>query len=530
MSSNKIIEVNPSYYRIPDVKEVPYVISNELSKWNPAYFRREAIGYHYDEDKQEIRIPRGYPLESLKNIWKYRDVFYNTPGKTKGDLNISLMNPPRNYVQESVLAFMFGVQPYEFTYKDTQLYIDLPTGEGKTFAGIAAMCFYQCRTLVISPNIEKVTDQWINSILDFTNLKRNEFLHVKGAKMCADIIRGKYNDVKCFIVQRSTILAFIKKYDNNWEMLTRLVDAMNVNIKIVDEAHMDFNTIVNIDCFTNVGKTYYMSASPSRSEKNEKMIYRRIFTNVPKHGGKIKTKEQNHIIPLILQFKSTPSYQQLKDIKTRYGTSQAKYGEYLLDPEGAREEFLDTYTFALYLLLRFRRRGGKILVLGITIEFCKQLKAYTEQVFPYLKTGLYVGSGKKKEKNKELEADIVFSTTKSMGTGSEFINHQLTINTITYSSEIMANQISGRIRKQDNRKGIYCEIVNIAHEVSRKHYIEREKYLKKKAKDGIILTQLVTQDDIYQMYKFFDKGYKYNSNGMIMTKDNRLIIHRRKRR
>lgn len=524
--SNKIIEVNPSYYRIPDVDEVPYIINNELSKWNAAYFRREPIGFYYDAEKKELRIPRGYPLESLQNIWKYREVVYTHTNKPNDNLNISLMNPPRNYVQESILAFMLGVQPYEFTSNDTQIYVDLPTGEGKTFAGIATMCYYRCKTLVISPNIEKVTDQWIDSILKFTNLKRNEFLHVKGAKMCADIIKGKYKDIKVFIVQRSTILAFVKKYDNNWEMLTRLVDSMDAKIKIIDEAHMDFNTIVNIDCFTDIGKTYYMSASPSRSDKNEKLIYNRIFSKVPKYGGKIKTKEQNHIIPLILQFKSTPTYQQLKDIKTRYGTSLAKYGEYLLDPEGARDEFLDAYTFALYLLLRFRRNGGKILVLGITIDFCEQLKKYTESIFPYLKTGLFVGSGKKKEKAKELDADIIFSTTKSMGTGSEFKNHQSTINTLTYASEIMANQVSGRIRKQEGRKGIYCEIVNIAHEVARKHYLEREKYLKKKAKDGIILTQLITQDDIYSMNKFFEKGYKYNSNGMIMTKDNKIIIHK----
>ena len=66
------------------------------------------------------------------------------------------------------------------------------------------------------------------------------------------------------------------------------------------------------------------------------LILAQIFSNVIKHGKELKTKEQNHIIPLILEFKSTPTYEQLKSIKTRYGTSLAKYGEYLLDPEGAR--------------------------------------------------------------------------------------------------------------------------------------------------------------------------------------------------
>ena len=524
---SKEIEIHHSYYKISDVKDVPYTLSYELSKWNPVYFRRENIGFYYDEEKKEIRVPRGYPQEVIENIWKYRTPVEYMDSKYDKDLDAQLVNAPRDYKQESILAFMLGMSPYEFTRSDKQIYVDLDTGEGKTYSGIAAMCFYGYKTLIISPNVEKVTNQWIDSILKFTTLNRNEFLHVKGAKMCADIIRGKYKHIKVFIVQRSTLLAFIRKYDNNWEMLTRLVDEMNVGLKIVDEAHMDFNTIVNIDCFTEVPKTYYMSASPSRSDKDEKRIYKRVFMNVPKHGSKLKTKEQNHIIPLILQFKSTPTYEQLKSIKTRYGTSLAKYGDYLLDPEGARDEFLDTYIFALYLLQRFRRRGGKILVIGITVDFCKELQKVTKQVFPYLSTGLFVGS-KSKEKQKELNADVIFSTTQSFGTGAETDNHQLTINTLTYSSEIMANQIPGRIRKQSGRKGIYCEIVNIAHEVARKHYKDREGYLKKKAKDGVILSQLVTQDDINSMMKFFEKEYKYNENGQIVTKDGRILLHRRK--
>lgn len=521
-----IIEVHHSYYKIENVSSIPFVLSNELTKWNPGYFRRENIGFYYDEKKKELRVPRGYPKEILENIFKDRIFTYMDNKKIDHDVDIQLMNAPRDYTQESTLAFMLGMDPYSFTRGDTQIYVDLPTGNGKTFCGIATMCYFKCRTLIISPNIEKVTNQWIDSIMNFTTLKRNDFLHVKGAKMCADIIRGKYDNIKVFIVQRSTLLAFIRKYEEDWNMLTKLVDAMNVSMKIVDEAHMDFNTIVNIDCFTDVPKTYYMSASPSRSDKDEKRIYKKVFMNVPKHGSKLQTKEQNHIIPLILQFKSTPTYEQVKSIKTRYGTSLAKYGDYLLDPEGARDEFIDAYTFALYLLQRFRRRGGKILVLCITIEFCKELQKITQSLFPYLTTGLYVGS-KSKEKQKELDADIIFSTTKSMGTGSEFPNHQLTINTLTYSSEITANQISGRIRKQDNRKGIYCEIVNIAHEVARKHYKEREPHLKKKAKNGVILTQLISQDDINEMLKFFEKEYRFNKNGQIVTKTGQVLLHRR---
>lgn len=521
--SKEIIRYS-SYYKITDVYKIPYYISNELSKWNPAYFRRENIGFWYNEEQKEMRIPRGYPLANIKQAFPNHEYREYTSDLNYEKIDIGLLNYPRDYIQENSLAFMTGNMPFEFTRKETQLYVDLDTGTGKTFLMVATACYFQTRCVIFIPPISKIGNQWMDTLDKFTTLNRDEYLYVKGSEMCKDIIKGKYKKVKVFIIPRSTVLSFVRKYDDDWNMLTRLVDAMNVGIKGIDEAHMDFNTIVNIDCFTNVPKTYYMSSSPSRSEKTEKIIYKKVFTNVLKHGKKLKTKEQNHIIPLILNFKSSPSIEWQKKIKTKYGPSLAKYGEYLLAEDGARDEFIDAYTFALFWLLKFRRRNGKILVICITVEFAKELQKITKELFPFLSSGLFVGSGK--DKNKELDNDIIFSTTKSMGTGSEIVNHQLTINTITYASDVMADQISGRIRKQDNRKGIYCELVNISHKVARDHYMKREPYLIKKAKDGKLLIHDIDDNDLNMVLDFFKRKLRYNGEGQLLDKNGRVILHR----
>lgn len=524
--SKEIIQY-PSYYKITNVSKIPYHISNDLTKWNPAYFRRENIGLWYDEDSQEMRIPRGYPLQNIQQAFPYHTVRESNDFIKYEKISIGLLNYPRDYIQENSLAFMTGNTPFEFTRKESQLYVDLDTGTGKTFLMIATACYFQTKCVIFIPPISKIADQWMDTLNKFTTLTRDEYMYVQGSDMCKDIIKGKYKKVKVFIIPRSTVLSFVRRYDNDWSMVTKLVDAMDVGIKGIDEAHMDFNTIVNIDCFTNVPKTYYMSSSPSRSEKTEKIIYNKVFANVLKHGKKLKTKEQNHIIPLILNFKSTPSNEWLKKIKTRYGPSLAKYGEYLLAEDGARDEFIDAYAFALFWLLKFRRDGGKILVICITKEFAKELRDITKSMFPYLSTGLFIGSGK--DKNKELDNDIIFSTTKSMGTGSEFKNHQLTINTITYASDVMADQISGRIRKQNNRKAIYCELVNINHKVAREHYLKREPYLIRKAKDGKLLSHTIDDNDLRMLLNFFKRGERYNSNGVLLDKDGRVILHRRRK-
>lgn len=522
------IHVCPSHYLIEDVKRIPSPIFQDLSKWNAAYFRYEGIGYYYDEKKKELRIPRGYPLDLIQNCFNEYRVQYEDDAKIRANSNIGLLNFPRDYMQESVLAYMTGNTPFENTSKESQLYVDLTTGYGKTYLMVATACYFKTKCLVLIPAISKIGNQWIDTLSNFTTLNTNEYLFVHGSEMCKDIIKGKYKNVKFFVMPRSTVLAFVRKFDNDWNMFTKLIDAMDIDVKAIDEAHMDFNTIVNIDCFSNVARTYYMSSSPSRSDKAEKKIYMNIFRDIPKFGKKLITKEQNHIIPVIIQFMSKPSIQWERRIKTKYGPSLQKYGDYLLAEDGAREEFLNAYLFTLFWLLKFRRQGGKILVICITIDFAKELKKITEDVYPYLSTGLFVGSGK--DKNKELDNDIIFSTTKSMGTGSEIKNHQLTINTITYSSEVMADQISGRIRKQSGRKGIYCEIVNMAHKVARDHYAKREKFLQLKAKDGKIIKYEIQDRDIQEMINFSQEGKKFNSDGMIINKYNRIVIKKRPRK
>lgn len=521
-----IIYERPSYYLITNVSDIPREIDKDLSKWNPGYFRLDNIGYYYDKSKKELRIPRGYSKINLKRIFSNYEYIEECDWLHNSNIDIGLLAPPKDYMQEYLLTFMLGKEPYVYTRSSTQLYVDMDTGGGKTFLGIATACYFKTKCYISIPAVSKIADQWKDTINRFTTLKRNEFLYVHGSEMCKDIINGKYDNVKIFIMPRSTVTSFVKKYEDNWNMFTKLMDAMDVDLRIIDEAHMDFSTIVKMDCFSNIQKTYYMSSSPGRSENQEEYIYYNLFKNVPKHGKKLKTKEQNHIIPLIVNFKSTPSPEWLKKIKTRYGTSLAKYGEYLLSDSGARDEFIEAYAFTLYWISQFRRKGGKILVICSTIEFAKEMSRITESLFPYLSRGLFVGSGK--DKNKELDADIVFSTTKGMGTGSEFINHQFTINTLTYASKIMADQISGRIRKQDGRKGIYCELVNINHKIAREHYNKREQYLINKAKDGKLFTHNISQEDINRTYEFIDKGYKFDDDGKIITKNGYYLIKRKR--
>lgn len=119
-----------SYYLIEDVDEIPKSISYDLSVWNAAYFRKDYIGLYYNEDKNELRIPRGYPETSLRNIFSDRHFTVDKNGYSKYDnIDINLTAPPRDYRQRHILTFMIGKMPYEYVSRFSQIFVDLDTGD-----------------------------------------------------------------------------------------------------------------------------------------------------------------------------------------------------------------------------------------------------------------------------------------------------------------------------------------------------------------------------------------------------------------
>ena len=98
----------PSYYLITNVDNIPRELDKDLSKWNPGYFRLDNIGYYYDKDKKELRIPRGYSKVNLKRIFSmHRNIEENNWVKNT-NIDINLLGQTKDYKQEYILPFIRG--------------------------------------------------------------------------------------------------------------------------------------------------------------------------------------------------------------------------------------------------------------------------------------------------------------------------------------------------------------------------------------------------------------------------------------
>jgi hypothetical protein len=510
------IIANFSYYLIPDYEKGDSEgIEKSLSIWDERRFTVTPIGYYYNEEKKELRIPRGYNYSDLKRM-THREITVNKVPQEFDKIDIRLYQNPREDLQIRVISFLCGLGKYQHIEKHSQVFCDLNTGKGKTYCAIAAVSHLKTKVAIIIPSrlSSKLIPQWKESIIKYTNKKDRDILVVKGSDMCVDILKGKYKTKEFFIFSKGTILSFAKT--NGWDKFEELMRVTKVGVKIVDEAHMDMHTNVLIDCHSNVKRNFYLTASAGRGDEWENKIFKRLFNMVPILGKDLTKKEDNYIVMFCYQFRHKPTQKQRIGCKTREGLSAALYSNYLVNKDGARLEFFTAFDKVMknvFAPTRFKDKvlsgteslgpysrnetghikifkkdtfKGKLLVLASTRELLRTIQKFLVANYPQYTIGMYTGDVDIKVRDKELENDIILATDKGMGTGADVDDLQVVINLIPYSNEISANQLPGRLR-DIKRKVIYVEIVNIAFDEAASQYYRRMPFLSQKAKDGKII-------------------------------------------
>jgi len=478
------ITANYSHYIVPEYEIGDCVrLERILSRYDKRRFRLNPIGFVYDAEKKELRIPRGLSETLLESVTR-RKIVYNDQPNAFDKTNIKLTHPPREKLQVRVISFLCGgSSKYAYTKNHTQLFCDLETGKGKTYCATASITHFKQKAVVFTPSrISKINDQWIDTILSTTDRKEKHILEVVGSKTCLEIIDGKHQDVEFFIFGRATASSFAKKH--GWDMFQKMIEMTRAGIKIIDEAHMDFETNVKIDCYSNVKRNFYLTATAGRGSIEEDIVFKKLFEGVPILGMELTTIENNYIMMFIFLYSHTPTIDQRLSCKTKDGLSAALYSEYLANKEGARYAFFTAMDKAIKtIVMKYRTDGGKLLILGSTRELLKTIKKFLEVNYSEFSIGMYTGDVDRKEREQELDRDIILATDKGIGTGADINNLQFLINVIPYSNKIYASQLSGRLRN-NGKLVFYMELVNKDFHEAMEQFERRKPHLAKKAKQG----------------------------------------------
>lgn len=443
-------------------------LEKALSIWDKQKHMFFPIARYYDYENKDLYIPRG--LEMWMVIPSFaREAITRVPVDTYDIIGkVMLKTQPRDDRQVEAVKFCLGLDQYQNNRNLPQLSLNLQTGAGKSWVAIFTFAFYCARTMVITSSVSWL-QQWKEKILEYTDLRDDEIYIIAGAPSIAKLLKGIHDPkkIKFFLSTHSTLYSWGKTH--GWQALRQLFQFLKIGIKIYDEAHLYFDNICRIDFFSNVWKTYYLTATPLKSDFYQNIIYQKCFATVPKISLYDEINDP-HTSYLAILFNSHPSAFELDlcNNATQYGFSIMCYIEYF----EKTKLYYKLLQLVLIHCLAELKQDEKILIYIGKNSTVLQTYYWLRYHYYNISIGIYT-SLVKENKKAQLENTIILTTTKSAGVLLDIPKlKKVVIFCEPFNSPVLAQQILGRTRDKDTEM---IELVDCGFQRIKEWYINKKR-------------------------------------------------------
>lgn len=438
------------------------VIENMLSRNEMIYkshghpvFRKEAFGYYINDGV--LYLPRGFNTSILESHFNEEGFVVNGDDPFEKISSGEPQVEPNTEIQKEAIDFLTSRGNFLYSIRYPQLGLSLKTGEGKTYAAIFAMLVLKMKTIAILHR-SIIRDQWLSTLQNMTSLEDDQIYVIKGSSCIDEILEGKVH-ADVYLVLHMTIL----KYANNhgWDKIRKLFKMMKIGLKIIDEAHLHFKDTCMIDFFSNTKKTFYLTATPGRSDTKESTVFNRAFASVVWYGNNIdkalaEKERRKHTKLIIMYFDSKSSLGYIPNLDTPKGFSIYKYIDY--EMHYADDALIRAITT---IIDNTASMEGKTLITTPKIESSEEVADILRTKYDDVWT--INSSHSEDENNKAKSGTYISSTIKSLGEGVDIKELRIIINAEPIGSKIVAEQFFGRLREYAPDKFTYMyHLVDLA--------------------------------------------------------------------
>lgn len=441
--------------------------------YNPVTHSSEVLGMYYSSKTSTLYIPKGLDLGVIKHYFHTKDCYFEKPDPFLETGEIKMKFKPRDKEQQEALKFMIGVGEYESNLYQSQLSVNLNTGKGKTYCSIATISAMHIKSIVITGS-NTLLNQWKENIKEYTTLKESDIFFISGSSTMNMILSGKSKhakDAKIFLCTHGTIRSFCDTY--GWGKLSEIFNILGIGMKFIDEAHTNFSNMLMIDFFTNVFKTFYVTATPARSSWAENKIYQLSIKNIP-DIDLFNEETDPHTDYIAIKYNSHPSSFDINYCRNAYGLDRNKYIGYITK----NPYFYKVMRVVMDMYLRCKGRG--LFYIG-TNDGVLKVYQWIATNYPQLlgQIGIYTSLLDKEHKLLEKDKKLLLSTTKSAGLGEHIEGLKMTVVVAEpFKSEVITRQTLGRTRDKDT---IYIELVDLGFRQLRNFYYSKLPILNKYA-------------------------------------------------
>lgn len=436
--------------------------------------------YYFNEDTYKMYLPR-YMLPAVEaDILAHGGDYKEKELKVKPGADITApMDPnfkPKHKPQADAIDFVLDeeVGPVRA--------ITLDPGLGKTVVAFRYTCLSKKRVFIHS-SINMA--DWVKRIKDWVNVPDEKIVYISGAKALNNLIANIDQIDPVFILMPTQTLrpymALSKKELAGRPSIDNLFEHLGVHTRIVDEYHIHLETHIKLDMTVRVPVTIMLTATMESSSSTVNAILREHLPEKIRFSGSVP----NHVDVYNIGFTLN-----LKINEYRYKRmgmySHVKLEDWLLNGGIHFNNKIIKRVYSPLLAEHYyaqRKPGQCAVVLVSTVDYGEYLAKAFKKEFADLKVATFFkGEG---DSTIDAKADIIVTTLKSGGTGTDIPNLITVLNTVAVRSSPENKQNVGRLRTiegvhpryifttwldVDSQKGYRKDRVFIYREKARKFY------------------------------------------------------------
>lgn len=429
----------------------------------------------YDEQNKDLYIPSGIDISFIMNRYRGEKIVKKlVPDKYELIMKSRMKYPPRDIRQSKAIDFCLGLGKYKINQNKSQISLNLNTGVGKTYVAIYVSNILAKKTMMITSSLNWI-EQWKNKILEYClDVKEDEIYIISGTASIAKLLLGvkDMDKIKYYLVSIDTFKSYAEKY--SWNKLRELFNKLEIGTKIFDEAHLYFEANCMMDYFSDVDKTFYLTATPMRADRKENFIYQLTYKNVPRISLFDQEKDPRTRYEAYM-YSSHPSPKEINSMRNAYGFNRIKYTSYL----AKKPVYNILLDYVVNLIYTKTSPKGKALIYIGTNDVIKETCKYLISKYDNISLGVYTSIVPKDKKEEQLNRKIIISTTKSFGAAMDVKNLEMVI-LLNEPFKFVGTTIQTLGRTRDDNT-VYIEFVDTGFNDLIRYYRLKQKVFSKYA-------------------------------------------------
>jgi hypothetical protein len=413
------------------------------------------LGYMLDEEHDVLYFHKGIDINYLKRLLV--DVeFKFDPYDPYQEMRYQFeeVYAPRDEDQEDAIDFISGEHGHKSNINDSQIFLVLATGAGKTYCAGYGAGVLGLKTLIIMHR-DNLRSQWKKSLHDLNGYTSKEVYELTSSEELEMIANGELEyDYDIYLMTHATFRAGCNRI-RDCEKIRNITKNLHIGLKIIDEAHLEFRDTLIMDFLFNVKRNLYLTATDGRSSKDENAIFKHVFANTTfyrraEHSSKNHPDKWVEYITVDINTHVPISIYKYR-VNGGRGMSAITYGKWVIQYDKKKTHFKVCKEILKEIFTN--ESTAKVIVFMPLIDLCTDCAEYLSKELNdddafdfYLEIRTVNSHNSKSENEYNKKADVIVTTIQSLGTGSDIKGITDIINCSPIVSKIVVKQVLGRIR------------------------------------------------------------------------------------